>query len=284
MKIRRMIIDSVHNAYTTTLRKTTAPQFASYDRCPWFEEILELPVCRNFVFSQKEDVGIPPPPHVLIPELDRFIQRYLVEREKHLLSQLETVNEDYITERNADRPSNDAESITSVAKINLATSVFICPLCSANDDPAGRFHSRALIGRAALRCHGHCLPGSWPLPPDRNGTMKFSTTASPAGIVAARSVVHLLGLNEDVARVIDIDRLQARFLCNNCPLKPHTRKAMSGKPALKWRECVSLFSRAHDETGLRIAFVRSHIISACTLTVPTKYHRGRSSHKNYLHR
>ncbi|RXW22075.1 hypothetical protein EST38_g3787 [Candolleomyces aberdarensis] len=57
------------------------------------------------------------------------------------------------------------------------------------------------------------------------------------GYAAAASIIRQLGLDPDTAAPEDMDKIDARFFCGNCPVK--TCKKVQGRKAYTWRECVT---------------------------------------------
>lgn len=104
---------------------------------------------------------------------------------------------------------------TQIHPFLLATSVFECGRCR-----------KALHGFDAISDHLHC-----PAPHD---TMSFSTS----GATAVETLLKLLNMDPVTTLTGELDKLDHRFMCANCPVHATGRRGVRGRYALRWRECV----------------------------------------------
>lgn len=98
---------------------------------------------------------------------------------------------------------------SSTFKLGLATSVFACVGCEAESDAEGLC---LLGGEAALTHFG------WKLSED---PVKFVFNSTESR--AAAQMVWFLKLDPSKTSINDMDRIDARFLCGNCPIEPYRR-------------------------------------------------------------
>jgi len=193
------------------------------------QRILELSECKAFVDSQDHKIGSPPVG--LYGLFRQTIDKYQGWAEEHLLSSLmkapSAASEDF----------RDGHS-AGPSKILLATSVFVCPACLDNIVPCLWLEQRALIGWKDIGPHMDCRRQSAESSDQHQSTCSIHVIASTDGILAARELVRLLGLDQETAQAAELDHLDRRFFCNNCPLV-EPKGGVKGRHILRWRECVS---------------------------------------------
>ncbi|KAF8977712.1 hypothetical protein BDQ17DRAFT_1440496 [Cyathus striatus] len=74
---------------------------------------------------------------------------------------------------------------------------------------------------------------------------------SKRGAIGAASIVKLLNLDVQRASSLDLDRIDARLVCNTCPNLKHPGYSRKGRLAYTWRAAVSHFVEcAHDPDWL----------------------------------
>ncbi|KAJ6458330.1 hypothetical protein C8R47DRAFT_1163342 [Mycena vitilis] len=108
---------------------------------------------------------------------------------------------------------------------------------------ARRAHGNAMDrATSVFICYGECceypIAISWA---ELRAHLGWCTTIdgvhrSSLGYAAALKLVTLLGLDPESATDAQMDSIDARFLCEDCPVAPPGR--LPGRAALKWRECV----------------------------------------------
>ncbi|KAF7293281.1 hypothetical protein HMN09_01207000 [Mycena chlorophos] len=125
--------------------------------------------------------------------------------------------------------------------LELATSVFMCKGSWVNRTAVTA--GRVLIGWAGAGAHLRCrsLKKFW----------DHRVHYAPEGAAAARQLVRLVGFDPERATFREMDELcgdgrvplkheekpsERRFVCGLCPVV--TAKGMTGRPAMRWRECV----------------------------------------------
>ncbi|KAJ7663226.1 hypothetical protein DFH06DRAFT_345969 [Mycena polygramma] len=120
-----------------------------------------------------------------------------------------------------------------------ATSVFIC--CEEYCEYP------IAISWAELRAHlGWC-------------TTVDGVHRSSLGYTAARRLVVLLGLDPETTTDAQMDSIDARFLCEDCPVAPPGR--LPGGEALRWRECVQHALECNRHDRLSHAYPRWALLS-----------------------
>lgn len=114
--------------------------------------------------------------------------------------------------------------------LDLATSVFSCPACK---DYTHMFESHnvhrpglALIGRQEVYDHLYC-PHLFAYK---------NLVFHERGSSATASLLTLLNLDIHATLQSDLDKLDLRFICADCPVD-----GSIGCKALRWRECVSFY-------------------------------------------
>lgn len=112
---------------------------------------------------------------------------------------------------------------TMDTRMKRATTIFSCISCKT-----GRQAGLAVIGWDAASIH---MCGSYP------HLFHTNWEFCSVGYAAAASIIRQLGLDPDTATPEDMDKIDARFFCGNCPVK--TCKKVQGRKAYTWRECVS---------------------------------------------
>ncbi|KAJ7089066.1 hypothetical protein C8R44DRAFT_990908 [Mycena epipterygia] len=127
-------------------------------------------------------------------------------------------------------PDADTMSVAPAAHILArATSVFHCP------DPNGM---ATAIGWDEARANLHWCRG-------RRFTDNRGVEFCTHGSAAAGTLALLLGMDPATATIAQMDAADARFVCGNCPVMLQSK---TGRPALRWRECVlhAVDRNAHD--------------------------------------
>ncbi|KAH6894997.1 hypothetical protein BKA70DRAFT_1375721 [Coprinopsis sp. MPI-PUGE-AT-0042] len=139
-------------------------------------------------------------------------------------------------------------------RMNLATSVFSCATCKQS-----RHSAMSLIGWDTTLTHMCGSMSSW-----YHTSFEFCSV----GYAAAANIIRSVGLNPETATPAELDALDARFFCLNCPVTLHRK--VRGRKAYTWRECVSsACCREREDHGHAIpswtrlsaettAFVREH--------------------------
>lgn len=91
---------------------------------------------------------------------------------------------------------------------------------------------RLLVGWRNINGHFSCphFDGEW----EKEKQIVYSED----GANAARSLVSLVGLNPEVSNAEDMDRLDRRFTCRNCPIASTGKRGRRGHWVLTWKECV----------------------------------------------
>ena len=120
--------------------------------------------------------------------------------------------------------------------LDLATSVFICPLHSPIGDNA-KCHS-VLLGWEDAAVHLNCNMPRNPQQLTKNLPELFMFEYSMKGRETALYLLGLLGLGASTL-ASDVETLEARFICSSCPAEVK-RGDMKGHFALKFKECVCL--------------------------------------------
>ncbi|EAU88880.2 hypothetical protein CC1G_12651 [Coprinopsis cinerea okayama7 len=137
----------------------------------------------------------------------------------------EGLSPEEIEKREKEREETKKQTLTVLMdqRMSLATSVFSCHSCKS-----GRHAALAIIGWDAACAH---ICGSHP--------SYFHTTWEfcSVGYAAAANIIRSLGLNPETATPEDLDKIDARFFCGNCPVTLHRK--LRGRKAYTWRECVS---------------------------------------------
>jgi hypothetical protein len=122
-------------------------------------------------------------------------------------------------------------------RMNLATSVFSCSTCKSC-----RHSAMSLIGWNATFTHMCGSMPSW-----YHTSFEFCSV----GYAAAANIIRSVGMNPETATPAELDALDARFFCLNCPVTLHRK--VRGRKAYTWRECVSPLLTRCD--GLKFTFV-----------------------------
>ncbi|KAJ7663238.1 hypothetical protein DFH06DRAFT_1471238 [Mycena polygramma] len=146
---------------------------------------------------------------------------------------------------NAETRKTLAESLPRTSRrahgnmMDRATGVFIC---------YGEYCEYPIaIGWAELRAHlGWC-------------TTVDGVHRSSLGYTAALKLVVLLGLDPETTTDAQMDSIDARFLCEDCPVAPPGR--LPGRAALKWRECVQHALECNRRDRLSHAYPRWALLS-----------------------
>lgn len=139
------------------------------------------------------------------------------------------------------------------SRMNLATTVFSCMTCKS-----GRHSAMALIGWDATFTHMCGSQSSW-----YHTSFEFCSV----GFAAAANIIRSVGLEPETATPADLDAIDARFFCLNCPVTLHRK--IRGRKAYTWRECVQHAVEKEEDHGHAIpswtrlaeettAFVRAH--------------------------
>ncbi|TFK63922.1 hypothetical protein BDN72DRAFT_298078 [Pluteus cervinus] len=114
----------------------------------------------------------------------------------------------------------------------LATSVFECLDCPTENGKKDPWQAgRALIGWKALNGHFSCTYRDW------EDKLEFSEK----GAEAARSLAILAGLEARAPLSSDLDSLDYRFTCENCPIARNRHRGYRGHGVWTWRQCVYHF-------------------------------------------
>jgi len=121
--------------------------------------------------------------------------------------------------------------------LDLATSVFICPLHSPKGNKA-EYHS-ALLGWEDAAVHLDCNMPRNPQQLTKNSPELLKFEYSMDGHKIALYLLGLLGLDASTP-ASDVEALEDRFMCLSCPLEVK-RGNIKGRFALKFKECASLF-------------------------------------------
>ncbi|KAH6908303.1 hypothetical protein BKA70DRAFT_1426879 [Coprinopsis sp. MPI-PUGE-AT-0042] len=138
-------------------------------------------------------------------------------------------------------------------RMNLATSVFSCATCKQS-----RHSAMSLIGWDTTLTHMCGSMSSW-----YHTSFEFCSV----GYAAAANIIRSVGLNPETATPAELDALDARFFCLNCPVTLHRK--VRGRKAYTWRECVQHAVEKEEDHGHAIpswtrlsaettAFVREH--------------------------
>ena len=114
--------------------------------------------------------------------------------------------------------------------LDLATSVFIC----TSHPPAESYP--VLLGWEDAAVHLECNMSRNHQNLTKNSPEPFLFEYSMAGQKTALFLLSLLGL-EASTPALEVEALEARFMCANCPLEAR-RGEMKGFSALKFKECV----------------------------------------------
>lgn len=118
-------------------------------------------------------------------------------------------------------------------RMNLATSVFSCSSCKS-----GRHSAMALIGWDATFIHLCGSQASW-----YHTGFEFCSV----GYAAAANIIRSVGLNPETATPAELDAIDARFFCLNCPVTLHRK--IRGRKAYTWRECVQHAVEKEEDHG-----------------------------------
>jgi hypothetical protein len=109
-------------------------------------------------------------------------------------------------------------------RMKKVTAIFSCISCKT-----GRQAGLAVVGWDAASVH---MCGSYP------HLFHTNWEFCSVGYAAAASIIRQLGLDPDTATPEDMDKIDARFFCGNCPVK--TCRRVQGRKAYTWRECVCI--------------------------------------------
>ncbi|TFK30268.1 hypothetical protein FA15DRAFT_663658 [Coprinopsis marcescibilis] len=127
------------------------------------------------------------------------------------------------------------------SRMRLATAVFSCSRCKF-----ARHSAKAIIGWESVCAH---MCGSWPKAFHTN--WEFCSV----GYAAAASIIRMLGLDPEIATPEEVDAVDARFFCFNCPVTLHRK--LRGRKVYTWRECVThAVDKEEDHTHASPAWVR----------------------------
>ncbi|KAF5385297.1 hypothetical protein D9615_000930 [Tricholomella constricta] len=206
---RRRAIQSTYFEYQKTLSPMTWETFPDYTALLHFEDICSL-------LNDPSDAELN---ELVCSEVFAKLPEYL-----HKWHQLQ------LQRCFALLPDTKATGLTdptiSMHKLYLATSVFTCIYsdCKGKNGAA----EICLFGWDDVSVHAGCPEFEMNAP----NHLAFSTSGS----VIAGALVSFLGLDPTTASVSDMDRLNARLLCAECPQKPH--KGGKGRQIYTWREYV----------------------------------------------
>lgn len=179
----------------------------------------------------------------LVPDL---ISDWLFDRQKELYETLPGVTpvdeaEDVITDEEKKDLSPEeieakltvlrkarraAEQKVMLERLQLAKSVFTCLSCKASRH----------VGLAVVGWDDACVHMCGTFQTYYHMGWEFCSI----GYATAGALVERVGLERDTARPEDMDKVDARFFCGNCPVK--TKGKVHGRKAMTWRECVCFFS------------------------------------------
>lgn len=201
VKSREEVVKKVYLAYKQTMPPSTWAYFPpAYIICeiPFFAELIN-----SSSYMRLEDHACADG----VKLLPAFVNAWQAEKLRELASYLP-----------------DASDDPDTRTMDLATSVFTCKGSSVSPLKAGS----CLIGWHDAGAHLRC--GSLRMHWDHR--LHFS----PRGHDAATALIELLGLDPTSALATDLDRLDSRFMCANCP--EVRQRGPNGRAILKWRECV----------------------------------------------
>lgn len=203
---RQAVIDRAYREY----QKTVSPELWRY--LPSFYNLLKYGLISALVNDPSDfPLGISACADA-IAKLPEYVADWQVQQRRQIL---------LLVLPRSDPNFDDPE--LSNAKLELATSVFACSRCDhRNADRTHLFGGDAVL--AHVRCGGFAVPAPF---------FFFDDISSRA----AAELVQLLGLDPSTASIHDMDRLNARFLCTNCPI--HLYRGAQGHKVFTWRECVS---------------------------------------------
>lgn len=178
------------------------PPFALYEFGP-IAELINAPHTSPISLVELAD---------LADEIPGFINDWRVSKFKQLASQLPSNKE------------NDTKTL-NLQDLDLATSVYHCLGSTRSLVREGR----SMIGWDGAAPHLRCgaLRRYW----DRR--LHFNQR----GFNVATTLVELVGLDPKTTIARDMDALDYRFICHNCPLESF-RGGYQGHKAYKWHECV----------------------------------------------
>ncbi|RDB26491.1 hypothetical protein Hypma_005620 [Hypsizygus marmoreus] len=140
-------------------------------------------------------------------------------------------------------------------RLELALSVFTCIDCMGTED----MNWSICFGWEDIIEHNWC-----PV----NNTACTRWTFSSIGSSIAANLARLVGLDPSTASARDMDRVDARFMCAECPVE--TYRGVKGQMAVTWRECViHAIDMQLDFTLHEVAFVHSgwHLLTPETTTL-----------------
>lgn len=197
-------------------------------RCPPTDELINAPQFQTYI-SQDIDYAMK------FPENDahEIIRRTANDWIKTHRSGIAKLCHDY-----------DEDPVGGEADPTLAKQVLICSRCKFLDE---RWHTgAALCGWDQCVTH-MCHPKS-----NRHLSFEFSTRGRDVVIALMKG----LGLDPNTTTAQQMDELDLRFFCENCPHSAAHRKGVHGKKAYTWIECVgesrSIFDGANGHVFISL--------------------------------
>ncbi|KAF5315850.1 hypothetical protein D9611_005055 [Ephemerocybe angulata] len=232
---RRTVVDQFYLDYKRTLKPEEWAFLPPSDVVAYDDHFSEF--INQDTLDKGEDLKLEPAKE----RLPTLISDWLFNRQKELYenlpgvtmppeevefteAELEGLSQEEI-EKKTEEVRKDKKVALKVAmdeRMKRATAVFSCTSCKA-----GRHSGLAVIGWDSACVH---MCGSY------SHYFHMGWEFCSVGYAAAASLVRQLGLDPDTATPEEVDALDARFFCGNCPVKTH--KKVQGRKAYTWRECV----------------------------------------------
>lgn len=206
---RKTLARKIYQAY----QKSLPPNNWQY--MPPSELVDELPALNAFFNLPLTDRGDLSPGE-LVPHFPRFVADWTTNMQNAVVATL---------------PSSGSSQETfesKLDKLELATSVFTCRDC---DDRS--HHGWVRVGWRDICRHACYKPFTWGLPCT---TLEHNDDLS----MTALNIVYQLGLDPSTTTWRDMDALDARFICGNCPTE--TQNRVTGLKVYTWKECVRYLS------------------------------------------
>ena len=184
-----------------------------WQHLPENSDIQEAPFFADYIRADPEPCG---QQHVPVDAgrsaLLGFVDKWIRERQAHLR---EIMQQDLPTVTRVSQPEQGGV-------LDLATAVFLCGVDEFSPCPA-------LIGWDAVGPHLFCDKRPWYRDRATAKKNKHSFRFCVRGYHTVIQILGLLNLDPLVTTAQELDKLNARFICNN---------SMTNAPVMTWRECV----------------------------------------------
>ncbi|KAF8970367.1 hypothetical protein BDZ97DRAFT_1914673 [Flammula alnicola] len=247
--------DIVTAFYTKIVKAHFQPEVWEYLPVP--HAIYDIDLFSDYIHNEQEVVG-ELPVKAARAAIRRLTDKWVSDKKRYLVEIMVM----------AGAASPEASPLAENCALDLAGAVFECP--RGIGELELEYYCPTLVGWEDAGLHLYCYNDiTEPLRiTDHQARIQFSEV----GYKSVLALLALLELDPRTTLARDLDTLNARFICTNCPLE--YKNGMQGRHAMDWRECVSHAIRMRRRLTYDLHKLPAFAILSESVAVPIRAHES----------